>query len=336
MDQMADMEQTIQNIAQQIPGYLGYQSKERRRDADKVLRERLANMYDTQRDHLTRVIQEATRSSDLNYLANLQSSDQQLQLFITRLRTAPRGYAGWFDAAQIQEADLDQLYQFDSSLTGGVDKLTEALDAVGSALRAKSGISPTLDSLDDTLTELNARLDAREEFVALGKRPSAIPSPLGALQPKAKPTSQATAFEQLKAGDAVSYAGVDYLVSGRIVYSVASGTFFAYLLQDRDSKNWLRVGPGQELAMTREISFNVPSPLPETISLSGKNYARSEQGAASVTVEGASGTKPGSVNYTRYATDGGGRLWIEDWGTETRVQTGQAVDPMEIKLYRKL
>lgn len=170
----------------------------------------------------------------------------------------------------------------------------------------------------------------------MGKRPSAVPSPLGALQPKAKSSAQETAFEQLKAGDAVSYGGIDYIVSGRIIYSVASGNFNAYLLQDKDSKNWLRVGPNQELAVTREVSFNVPSPLPETISYSGKNYTRSDQGAANVTVEGASGTKPGSVNYARYTTDGGGRLWIEDWGTETRVQTGQVVDPMEIKLYRKL
>jgi hypothetical protein len=333
---MADMQQTIQSIAQQIPGYTGYQSKERRRDADKVLRERLANQYDTQRDHLTRIMEEATRSTGLQYVADLERANQQLQLFIARLKTAPRGYAGWFDAAQIQETDLDQLYQFDSSLTSGVERLTAALDAVGAAVKTKDGNPGAIDVLVDALVELNSRLDAREEFVALGKRPSAIPSPLGALQPKAKPSAQATGFEQLKAGDAVSYAATDYLVAGRIIYSVASGSFYAYLLQDRDSKNWLRVGPNQELAVTREVSFNVPSPLPETISFSGKIYTRSDQGAANVTVEGASGTKPGSVNYARYTVDGGGRLWIEDWGTETRVQGGQVVDPMEIKLYRKL
>jgi hypothetical protein len=333
---MTDMQQTIQSIAQQIPGYAGYQSKERRRDADKVLRERLANQYETLRDHLTRIMQEATSSVGLEYVADLERADQQLQLFIARLKAAPRGYAGWFDAAQILETDLDQLYQFDTSLTAGVDRLTVALDAAGAAVRAKEGIRAAIVALNDALAELNARLDAREEFVALGKRPSAIPSPLGALQPKSKPSAPATAFEQLKAGDAVSYAGTDYLVAGRITYSVASGSFYAYLLQDRDSKNWLRVGPNQELAITREVSFNVPSPLPETINFSGRTYTRSEQGAANVTVEGASGTKPGSVNYTRYNVDGGGRIWIEDWGTETRVQGGQVADPMEIKLYRKL
>jgi hypothetical protein len=333
---MADMQQTIQNIAQQIPGYVGYQSKERRRDADKVLRERLANQYDTRRDRLTRLMQDATRAGELDYVADLEHANQQLQRFIARLKTAPRGYAGWFDAAQIQETDLDQLYQFDSSLASGVDQLTAALDNVAAALKTKDGMPGMITALSDTLAELNARLDAREEFVALGKRPSAIPSPLGALQPKARPSAQATAFEQLKPGDAVSYSGTDYLVAGRITYSVASGSLYAFLMQDRDTKNWLRVGPSQELAVTQEVHFSVPSPLPDAISYSGKNYTRGEQGAANVTVEGASGTKPGSVNYARYTADGGARLWIEDWGTETRVQTGLVVDPMEIRLYRKL
>lgn len=333
---MSDMQQTISNIAQQIPGYVGYQFKERRRDADRILRERLANQYAMQRDRLTRLMQDATRSGALDSVEDLEHANQQLQRFIARLKTAPRGYAGWFDSAQIQEADLDQLYQFDSSLASGVDGLAGALDNVGAALKTKDGITEKISALSDTLAELNARLDAREEFVALGKRPSAIPSPLGALQPKTRPSAQATAFEQLKPGDAVSYSGIDYLVAGRITYSVVSGTLYAFLLQDRDTKNWLRVGPNQELAVTREVPFNLPSPLPETINYSGRNYTRGEQGAANVTVEGASGTKPGAVNYARYTADGGARLWIEDWGTETRVQTGQVVDPMELKLYRKM
>ncbi len=333
---MADMQQTVQNIAQQIPGYAGYQLKERRRDADKVLRERLANQYETQRDRLTRIMQDATRSGQLEAVADLEHVNQQLQRFIARLKTAPRGYAGWFDAAQIQEADLDQLYQFDSSLASGVDKLQSALDTAATALKKKDGIDDAIAALTDVVGDLNARLDAREEFVAMGKRPSPSASPLGALQAKPKQSAQASAFEQLKMGDAVSYEGVDYLIAGRITYSVASGKFYAYLLQDHEPNHWLRITLNQELAVTQEVTFTVPSPLPDSLSYGGKNYTRADQGAASVSVEGPMGAKPGSVNYTRYNADSGGRLWVEDWGTETKVQAGTVVDPMEVKLYRKL
>lgn len=333
---MADMQQTIQNLAQIIPGYAGYQAKERRRDADKILRERLATQFDGQRDRLIRVTQQATTADLFQYLADLERANQQLQRLITRLRTAPRGYAGWFDAAQIQEADLDQLYKFDTSLAAGVDKLSIALDNLVVAIRSNDAIPSQLAALSDVTAELNQRMDAREEFLALGKRPAPSTSPLGALSPKPREGAPVTAFDQLKLGDAVSYSATDYIVAGRIAYTVSSGQFYAYLLQDHEPIHWLRFGPSQELAVTQEVPFTPPSPLPDRLDYSGKTYRHVEQGAANVTVEGPTGTQSGSVNYARYAADGGGRLWIEDWGSETRVQSGQVVDPMEIRLYRKL
>ncbi len=333
---MADMQQTIQNLAQIIPGYSGYQAKERRRDADKILRERLATQFEGQRDRLIRLTQQATTSDLFQYLTALERANQQLQRLIARLRTAPRGYAGWFDAAQIQEADLDQLYKFDSSLASGVDKLSVALDNLTVAIRNNDAINAQLAALTDVLAELNQRMDAREEFLALGKRPTPTASPLGALTPKPREGAAVTAYDQLKLGDAVSYGTTDYIVAGRINYTVTSGSFYAYLLQDHEPNHWLRVGPNQELAVTQEVPFTAPSPLPDRLDYNGKTYRFVEQGAANVSVEGPTGTQSGSVNYSRFAADGGGRLWIEDWGSETRVQAGQVVDPMEIRLYRKL
>ncbi len=217
-----------------------------------------------------------------------------------------------------------------------MEQLQSALGTLAGALKKKEGVDEAISALTEVLDEANARLDAREEFVAMGKRPAPSASPLGALQAKPRPGAPATAYEQLKMGDAVSYEGVDYLIAGRITYSVASGRFYAYLLQDREANHWLRIGQNQELAVTEEVAFNAPSPLPQTLNYSGKTYTLAEQGAASVTVEGPTGTKPGVVNYARYAADGGGRLWLEDWGTETKVQAGHVVDPMEVKLYRKL
>jgi hypothetical protein len=333
---MADLKETVENIGQKIPGYPGYQSKERRRDADRVLRERLATQYSEERDRLMRLMQKATRDGQLDVVDELEGANQQLQRFISRLQTRTTGYAGWFDAAQIQESDLDQIYQFDSSLADGVDELDSGIRAVSSALETKEGVAQAISALRERLDALNERLDAREEFVARGKRPSPAASPLGALQAKPAPAAQASGLEQLKLNDAVSFDGTDYLVAGRITYSVSSGNFYAYLLSDREKKRWLRSGPNQELAVTDEVNFGVPSTLPDSLSYGGKTYTRADQGAANVSVEGASGTKSGAVNYARYTTDGGGRLWIEDWGTETKVQAGQVVDPYEIRLYRKL
>lgn len=334
---MGDMKSTVTNIGNAIPGYSGYQAKERRRDADRILRERLTGQYNAQRDHLTRIQQDAVRANQLALVSDLESANQQLSRFISRLRVAPTGYAGWFDVAQIQEADLDLIYQFDATLTNGVDELDAALDSLQNAVRANQDTGSAYYGLRDQLDALNQRLDAREEFVARGKRPSPSASPLGALKDKQVPApAGANPYEQLKLNDALSFDKTDYLVAGRVTYSIASGKFYAYLLRDRDAQKWLRVGPNNELAIADEVQFSVPSPLPDTLSYNGKTYTAAEKGAANVQVEGASGNQTGAVNYTRYSADGGARLYVEDWGAEVRVQAGNVIDPFEVKLYRKL
>lgn len=334
---MGDIKQTVTGLANAIPGYAGYKSKEQRRDADRILRERLTNQYNAQRDHLTRIQQDAARDGQLAVVSDLEGANQQLSRFISRLRVAPTGYAGWFDAATIEEADLDLIYQFDASLAGGVDELSGALDKMQSAVRAKENTNDAYYALRDQVDSLNQRLDARQEFLARGKRPAPSASPLGAL--KDKPTPQpvgANPYEQLKLNDAISYDKTDFLVAGRVTYAVAAGKFYAYLLRDRDNQKWLRVGPNNELAVAAEAKFSVPDPLPGTLAYDGKNFTIAEQGAANVQVEGASGTQNGAVNYYRYQADGGARLYVENWGAEVRVSAGAVVDPFEVKLYRKL
>lgn len=334
---MSDLKQSLSSLANAVPGYPGYAAKERRRDADRILRERLSTQYAALRERLTRIQQEALRSGRLEIVDDLESAHQQFGRFLSRLRVAPTGYAGWFDAAQIQEADLDLIYQFDATLANGVDELSASLDKLAQAISSQEGIAEAAHAVRDQLDLLNQRLDAREEFVARGKRPAPAASPLGALKAKPAPTAAvANPYEQLKINDAISYDKTDYLVAGRISYSVASGKFYAFPLRDRDTQRWLRVGPNQELAVTQEVAFSVPAPLPDTLSFGGKSYNLAEQGIANVSVEGASGTQTGTVNFARYQADGGARLWIEDWGTEARVQAGVVVDPFEVKLYRKL
>ncbi len=357
---MDNLQQQIAEIARQIPGYAGYQAKERRRDADKLVRTQLAAKYEVQRTRLTRLQQQAA----LEYADKLERLDQKLQRFIARLKTAPRGYAGWFDAAQITESDLDQLTQFDSTLTDGVALLKTQLDQIAAAMKTKKGLDSAVSACADALDTLNDQFDQREQFVAMGKKPSLSPiaskppaSPLEALQTKKGPPQELVALTSLKVNDAVSYDNVDYIVTGKITFTTAAGSFWAFLLQDRDQKRWLRVGPGGEIAVCQEITLSVPSeassrggfqsqvdskmprddasPLPDSLTYEKQSFTRTDMGSANVTVEGAGGVKRGSVNYARYSAEPGRRLWIEDFGTETRIMSGQTVDAFELKLYRK-
>ncbi len=333
---MDRIQQRIIEIAQQIPEYAGYQAKERRRDADKLVRRQLAAKYEEQRMRLTRL----SRQAPLENVVELENLDQKLQRLIARLNTAPGGYAGWFDAAQIVEGDLDQMTQFDAALAEGVLALKSAVERIATALKSKDGVADAVGACADLLDSLNAQFDQREQFLAMGKKPSLAPelpriSPLQALEAKKAPPAEITRLSNLKLQDAISYGDTDYIVAGKMTYATAQGSFWAFLLRDGKEERWLRVGPGQQVSICKNIEFAAQTPFPESIEYTGQPMTRETTGAANVSVEGAGGLKRGSVNYARYADPSGSQLWLEDFGTETRASWGQVIDAADLKIYRR-
>ncbi len=242
------IQQRIIEIAQQIPDYVGYQEKERRRDANELVRRQLAAKYDEQRARLARL----QRQAPLSDIVALENLDQKLLRLIERFRTATGGYAGWFDAAQIGASDLDQLTQFDASLADGVNTLKAKLDALAAALKTKTGLDDAVDACAESLDALNAQYDQREQFVSLGKKPSPSSftikppaSPLGALETKQAPPPELTTLANLKMKDAVSYGGADYIIAGKITYSASAGFAGTCL-----------AGPAPFQAATRRLQVN--------------------------------------------------------------------------------
>ena len=331
------LQQRIIEIALQIPEYVGYAAKERRRDVDRHLRRQLASKYDAQRTRLARLQQRA----GMEFVVEVEKLDQKLLRLIAQLQTAPRGYAGWFDSAQIGEDDLDQLTQFDSDLAGGVSKLASTLDQLGDALKKKENVQDAIDLCADTLDTLNQEFDQRDAFVAQGKKPALeMPtpprvSPLDALNAKPVVSREFVALTNLKRNDALTFETTDYLVTGRIVYTASGNTFYAFQVADGARKNWLRVGPNNAVAWCAEIKFQVATPLPTLVAHDQQNFTRTETGAANVGVDGAGGSKRGNVNYARYTGDLGSILWLEDYGNETHAMVGRAIDVTEIKIYRR-
>lgn len=203
----------LHKIAGIIPGFKGYMERERRRDADKLLRTYLASQYSTNRARLTRVQQGMVRSGNLDSIAEVDRVAGVLQRFIDRLNTATYGYTGLFDPVKIEETDLDQLYAFDMALTSGVDQISSditALESAASDTAEKGGVSDSLNKLSASVDELNLRLNQRQDFLSTGRGlpqdeynsmvntlnqanayPSATPAPPPATQaaPAGAPTS---------------------------------------------------------------------------------------------------------------------------------------------------
>ncbi len=155
----------LHRIANMVPGYTGYQDRERRREADKELRMYLARRFRDQHAALIRVQQQLARTGHLTAIAEVDRLAGVLQRFIDKLEVASQGYAGLFDPVKVDMPELDQLYTFDAALTGGLQQVTDAVQAVTAAGQQGSGPAPadtaaSAPSLDSTLAQLGSTLDA--------------------------------------------------------------------------------------------------------------------------------------------------------------------------------
>jgi hypothetical protein len=151
----------LEKIVSKIPGFSGYLEKERRRDADRLLREEITRAYAVQLSRLNNLPAEMLDAGQINLLDDLDRARTRLQTFIDRVRTASYGYAGLFDAVKVNEDDLQKLYNFDAGLLDGTTRLGGAIDAVAAPERNAAAIGALITVTD----ELNTTFSQREAII---------------------------------------------------------------------------------------------------------------------------------------------------------------------------
>lgn len=131
----------LETLLRQIPGFRGYLEKEYRRDADALQRGWLADRLQRSKrtiDDLARRLTDAGRLDELGRVDRVRAA---LDKLIGRIRGAMRGYSGFFDLVQVDEAVLDRIYNHDvavlehvMAVTDAVEKLPGHFDKPGDAL----------------------------------------------------------------------------------------------------------------------------------------------------------------------------------------------------------
>ena len=157
----------LERVADKIPGFRGYLDKEKRRDADKLLRDSIARQFEAQLRRLPDIQMQLVGGAGILYVDDLERAVTKLQMFVDRVKTTPRGYAGFFDAIKVKEDDLERLYHWDEQLLGEADKLAAEIDAVGAAASSGGEVGPAVQSLVGAAASLN-ELYSKRESVLLG------------------------------------------------------------------------------------------------------------------------------------------------------------------------
>ena len=164
-EKVKDSRTALEKLTDFIPGWSGYQERQTRRKADQLLRQTLAEKLAGQRRRLDVAQKDLINHGKMDLLDDVGSAVTQLQTFIDRVRLASYGYSGLFDAAKINEAELEQMYNFDAALFEYVERLDVANDRLREAIPSGEGLVETIRIIQDICREANITFDQREHVI---------------------------------------------------------------------------------------------------------------------------------------------------------------------------
>jgi len=154
----------FKKIVNKIPGFGGYIERQKRRDADKLLRESTALRIEKEWSRISDLQREFISAGEIEYVDDLEAAAIKLRAFADRMRRASRGYSGLFDAVKINEDELEQLYQYDANLLDQVDAVASAIDNVEASV-GTDGLPAALRHLKKVSQSCIDAYDLRAEVV---------------------------------------------------------------------------------------------------------------------------------------------------------------------------
>lgn len=164
----------------------------------------------------------------------------------------------------------------------------------------------------------------------------------GQAPPRRDPFADAHGNEQalyrLKVGDVVTFEATDHFVRGSIRYDASGYTWAEHLIDDDRAQHWVSVedDEGIAVAVWQEVAPGDVDGEPgaDRVAHGQHTYRLQEQGSASYTAEGTTGTAPtGTARYVDYDGPDGALLSFEQFGQSWEVSVGRPVRPRALIVY---
>jgi hypothetical protein len=155
----------LQRLGDKIPGFSGYQAKERRRDIDKLHRDALADRLRAVKAPIAAAMRDLTDGGRLLEIAPLERVSKKVDMVENRIRFATYGYSGFFDVVQIKEDQLDRIYRFDLTLVEKVEAVEQQAAALAGATGVTGDLKAAVATLERVVDELNGAFDMRQQAI---------------------------------------------------------------------------------------------------------------------------------------------------------------------------
>jgi hypothetical protein len=300
-----------------LPGYTGYRRKEDRRDADRVVRDKIASELESRATRIDRVASGYAARRELDVVGPLNALTQELRLLATRVQTASYGYGGLFGNRDINDAVLAQLRDFDDAILTGVTVLDAPVESIERATSAT--VADAAVNARSVVVQLADQFSARSNVVETAEISSilpAIPAVAGTID-EIEPVKPHASWETHDR-DAIEILGDQYVVDARMEIK-GPNAFRMFRVRSNPNK-WLLIPKDatQTFALLDEgIEFTTDqTPVRGSGSVIGAGGEQSDL----------------PVAYTRTQVDGNEALRL-DWSGEVQSFVGASVHPDDIVNY---
>lgn len=147
-----------------LSGFVGYVERDQRREADRILRQEVAQRYEVQWSRISELQRELISAGSLEYVDDLEAAAIKLRGFIDRVSGATYGYAGFFDHVRIGDEELARLYEYDRMLLEKSNEIEAAVDNVEASI-GSDGLEAAIRHLRNLSQEAIDTYNNRREVI---------------------------------------------------------------------------------------------------------------------------------------------------------------------------
>jgi hypothetical protein len=164
LGKITEGEDLIGKVRNFLAGFVGYVDRENRREADKILRETIAQRYEEQWGRISELQRQLVSEGQLELVDDLEAATIKLRAFVDRVKGASYGYAGFFDAVRIHSDELAKVYQYDIALLEGAQNIANAVDNVAASI-GSDGLPAAIRNLTSLSQEAIDAYNRRDEVI---------------------------------------------------------------------------------------------------------------------------------------------------------------------------
>jgi len=169
LDKVTSEQDIFKKLGSKIPGISQFIERQNYRAADKLLRETVADHFEALYKRISTLQTDLINQGGLLYVDDMEKAALKLRTFIDKIRRATYGYAGLFDPAKVNEAELAQVYEYDATFLDLEDEISRAIDHVETSL-GTDGLPASIRNLtgkaQDCLDAYNNRDEVMQQIAA--------------------------------------------------------------------------------------------------------------------------------------------------------------------------